>query len=363
MITHVGCLWRCAIVVLLLELAAGMAQPSAASELDAPLLREFGFDAQQQRALAAGAIVSADGEPAMQKELMGAVAMRLSVEPHEFARRIRTGLNVLADPKLCGFGTIEGAGRLSGRALAGEDENDDVWRSVAYMPSELSEAKQFARAGPGIAFNLSAEELVAVRRRFAGRALAPAEILERASAAWREVLAGRLRAYRELGTAGLASYDRGDSTSSPGDELRQGDTAPYVPVALAAFARGVDRFPELPQGIESYFFWKKTEIDDRPAFVLSHVMIEERADVVRFALREFYVSHTYNVLQQFGMASPTSDGSTMLVVINSTITDRLPGIFTSFARSIGEQRALSALEDYFLSIRLTLGADTWLSGG
>ncbi|QLH40191.1 MAG: hypothetical protein HWD60_16360 [Defluviicoccus sp.] len=42
MITHVGCLWRCAIVVLLLELAAGMARLSAASELDAPLLREFG---------------------------------------------------------------------------------------------------------------------------------------------------------------------------------------------------------------------------------------------------------------------------------------------------------------------------------
>lgn len=355
MITNVGCLWRCAIVVLLLELAAGMAQPSAASEFDVPLLREFGFDAQQQRALAAGAIVSADGEPAMQKELTGAVAMRLSVLPEELARRIRAGLNVLADPKIYAFGSIELSGAFSG--------DDDVWNGVAYAPPELTEAKQFARAQPGTAFNLSAEELTAVHQRFAGRTPAATETLVRASAAWREILAGRFRAYREFGTTGLAGYDRGGTTSWPGNELHHGDTAPYVPAALAAFVRTVDRFPALPPEIKSYFFWKKTEIDDRPAFVLSHVMIQEDTDAIRFALREFYVSHTYNVLQQFGMASPTSDGGTMLVVINSTITDRLPGIFTSFARSIGEQRALSALEDYFLNIRRSLGADTWLSGG
>ncbi|QLH40190.1 MAG: hypothetical protein HWD60_16355 [Defluviicoccus sp.] len=295
----------------------------------------------------------------MQKELMGAVAMRLSVLPEELARRIRTGLNVLADPKIYAFGSIELSGTLSG-TLSGDD---DVWHGVAYASSELSEAKQFARAEPGTAFNLSAEELTAVHQRFAGRTPASTETLARASAAWREILAGRFRAYREFGTAGLAGYDRGGTTSWPGNELHHGDTAPYVPAALAAFVRTVDRFPALPTEIKSYFFWKKTEIDDRPAFVLSHVMIQEDTDAIRFALREFYVSHTYNVLQQFGMASPTSDGGTMLVVINSTITDRLPGIFTSFARSIGEQRALSALEDYFLSIRRTLGADTWLSGG
>ncbi len=351
MIRHAGCLWRYVVVVLLLVLTAGPPTLSVASDPHVQLLQEFGIDKQQQRAISAGDIVSADGKPALQKELTGSVAMRLAVPPDELARQIRSGLNVLADPKVFGFAAIGPAG------------GDDVWRNIAYAPSELAEAKRFAQAEPGTAFNLSPGELAAVQRRFAGRRLSTNETLQAAAAAWREVLAGRVRAYRERGLDGLAGYDRGESTSLPGEELHDGDLAPYVPEALASFVRAVDRFPVLPPRIESYFFWKKTEIDDRPAFVLSHVMIEESGDAVRFALREFYVSHTYNVLQQFGMAMPTSDGGSTLVVINSTITDRLPSVFASLARTIGERRARSALEDYFISIRRMLAAEAPLSGG
>jgi hypothetical protein len=356
-ICHVG--WRALRFarVAVLALGAWLAAPVVVTadppqQPVPPALREFGFDAQQHRALATGAIVTADVRTAMHKELMGSVAMRLPIPPADLAHRIRSGINVMADPKMSAYAPIDRAGD----ALA--------WRGVVCSTAEVGEARALAETEPGTDFNLSTAEWAAVRAHFAGvRISSDDEVLAVASDIWRDVLAGRFRSYRDHGPAGLAGYDRGASTSLPGDEIRQGDSAPYVPSSLAAFVRAIDRFPALPPGIDSRFFWKKTEIDDRPAFVLAHVLVEERADGVRFALREFYVSHTYNVLQQLGLVLPTPDGGSIVLAINSTITDRLPGMFTSLARSIGERRSRAALEDYFASIRRAIGADTPLSGG
>ena len=109
------------------------------------------------------------------------------------------------------------------------------------------------------------------------------------------------------------------------------------------------RFPDRCRARSiSGFFWKKTEVDGRPTF-MSHVLLEEKSDVIAFVLREFYVGHSYNVLQQVGVALPR--GESIVLALNSTVTDRIPGFLGSVARAIGQRRAREALEAYFDGIR------------
>lgn len=79
-------------------------------------------------------------------------------------------------------------------------------------------------------------------------------------------------------------------------------------------------------------------------------MCWKRGRTASLVLREFYVGHSYNVLQQIGIALPQGEGSVILA-LNSTVTDAIPGVLGSLARAIGPGRAREALEDYFEGIR------------
>ena len=314
---------------------------------EAPSLRsvlsEFGLSAKHRKPLEDGAIVSVVAEPAFRKELTGAVAMRLPVRISEIAQRIRTGINITADPGMTEYAEI--------------DSETDLERA-AFSWTELAEALRLFHVHPGKEFNLSAAEIAVVGERLGvyPSARDGQNVSAEASAAFRMVLSGRVRAYRERGLAGLAAYDRGDgSSSSPGDELLRVRTA-FSPIpALAPLLRALDAFPRPPPStMDQRFYWKKTSVNDRPAFILAHVLLEERPNRVAFVLREFYVGHSYNVLQQIGIALPRGEGSVILA-LNSTVTDAIPAVLGSLARAIGQGRAREALEDYFEGIRSVIG--------
>jgi hypothetical protein len=116
-------------------------------------------------------------------------------------------------------------------------------------------------------------------------------------------------------------------------------------------ARALALYPAAqPPWLDSRFFWKKTQADGRPVFVLSHVLVGAADRATLFALREYYVGHSYNVLEQLGIAVPYDGGSLMLIV-NSTVTDRIAGPFGFIARPIGGHQARQALRAYFAGIR------------
>ena len=330
-----------AALILLSTYPAALADNEEALSLRS-VLSEFGLSAKHRKQLEDGAIVSVVAEPAFRKELTGAVAMRLPVRISEIAQRIRTGINITADPGMTEYGEID------------SEHNETDLERAAFSSTELEEALRLFHVHPGKELNLSAAEIAVVGERL-GVYPAPRDgrdVLAEASAAYRMVLAGRVRAYRERGLAGLAAYDRGDgSSSSPGDELLRVRTA-FSPIpALAPLLRALDAFPQPPPStMDQRFYWKKTSVNDRPAFVLAHVLLEERPNRVAFVLREYYVGHSYNVLHQIGVALPQGEGS-VVVALNSTVTDAIPAVLGSLARAIGRGRAREALEDYFEGIR------------
>jgi hypothetical protein len=320
------------------EAAAGESE-SASAELRAAFA-EFGFSEEQRRTVENGRIETIDGESAQPTELTSAVAARLPVAIARFADRLRDGIPITADPHLRAYARIDGGTTL------------DPWRDTVFGERERAEAMRLFRLEPGLAFNLSAAEIRGIRDALRGRQAAVGDALTAASDAYRTVLIGRFRAYRLRGLDGLAEYDRGEGeVSFPALQARRVGAMARAPARLAPLVTMLARFPRHEQGrFESRFYWKKTEIEDRPAFVLSHVVLEERPEAVFFALREYYVGHTYNVLQQFGLVLPWREGG-MLLVVNSTVTDRLDGIFGPLARAIGQRRSRDALQGYAEGLR------------
>ncbi len=204
-----------AALILLSTCPAAFADNEEAPSLRS-VLSEFGLSAKHREQLENGAIVSVAAEPAFHKELAGAVAMRLPVRISEIAQRIRNGINITADPGMTEYGEIDP-----------ELSRTDLERAV-FSSTELEEAMRFFHLHPGKEINLSAAEIASIRERLGVYPSARdwRDVVAEASAAYRIVLDGRVRAYRDRGLDGLAAYDRGDgSASSPGDELLRVRTA------------------------------------------------------------------------------------------------------------------------------------------
>lgn len=324
--------------ILVVWLWPGAAMPETADASLAALFADFGFDARERREVDAGEIVAIDAHAVLEGELSGAAAMRLPIPPAAVAHLLRDGLVILADRQRQAHARIDAG------------SGDAVWSAIRFGEGDEAEVERLERVEAGEAFNLSSAEIASVRQALNDSSGEPVDALALAAAAYRGVLAGRYLAYRGHGLRGLADYDRGEFLSSPAAELHHlGSRA--VPPAVRALARALEAYPAAqPSSLESLFFWKKTIVDGRPVFVLSHVLIDEGPERTTFALREYYVGHSYNVLQQLGLVVPYGDGSLMLAV-NSTMTDRIVGTFGVIARPIGRLQARDALRRYFAGIR------------
>lgn len=345
-----GCAFR--VLVCLLSLASA-AWPDAVCRAAAPAgdgdplratFRAFGFSAADQAAVEGGEIVTVDRQPVLPTELSAAVAVRVRPPLAAFTARLRDGILITADRELRAFADVTRPG-------------PSAWEDAAYSFEERTEALRLFRTDAGLDANLSPTEIQSIRnvlRPFfpSGRA-AEAQ----ASLAYRPILIGRMTAYRTRGLDGLADYDRDGEMSSPAQQLRSIDANPRLPERVQSIAAALERFPrDPPAGSESRFYWKRTEIADRPAFVLSHVLLLPGAAETRFGLVEFFASHTYNVLQNLGIAVPMEDG-TLVLMINSTVTDRIAGPFAAIARTVGQRRTRDALEAYFATIRAAAETD------
>ena len=317
------------------------AEPAGDADSPRTAFRAFGFSAAEQSSVEGGEIVSVDTPATQPSGLSAAVAMCVRLPLAAFTARVREGILITADGDLRAFAEVTRAGT-------------GAWDNASYTDGERAEALQLMRVEAGIDLNLSAAEIRSIRD--ALRPLSPPDRAAeaQASVAYRSVLIGRMDGYRTRGLDGLADYDRGREMSSPARQLRSIDADPRLPDPLRSLAAALDRFPrDQPAGSESRFYWKRTEIADRPAFVLSHVLLLPGPNETRFALVELFASHTYNVLQNLGVALPL-DGGTLVLMLNSTVTDRIAGPFGAIARVIGQARTRDALEAYFASIRAAL---------
>jgi hypothetical protein len=334
----------------LLPLALVLAGASAPGTiaLDS-ILAYLGFDAAAKQELLAGQIVSRRIQEGQERtELAISVAGLFSASLEEAQASVVRGDVFEVDRNVIEFG-----------ALSAWPPDPAEFAGVQFSAAEASDVTALLRFDGGSDFNLSREEIARFRK-LAGQdsdGSNPAA-REAVSAAYREVLLGRYRAYREKGLAGLAPYDRGKGrTIDPSETLRLAagasrffqENEPALHKAFVGFPAGD------AQGVEHFFYWIKQSVEGRPNFILSHRMLARRPGHAVVAERQYFVGHSFNTVQIVNAALPVEAGIAVVYTSRTSI-DQMAGVTGKVARPIAAGRVADRVRARFEAIRAREGA-------
>ena len=327
--------------VVMLGLACAFAAGARAAPPPSPdeVLSLLGFTAEEREALRRGEIVARDQAILREDHISAAVAMHLAVPVEALHLDALTGRNLVRDPNIAAVGSLQ-----NGAA---------AWQGQVFGAEEAAEARRLGEDRGGSDFNLSAAEAAAVETGLGAGSDSAAGPEARASALYREILLARQAAYRAEGLGAIAPYRRNGATLRPNTGLAAVSTSknfallgyfPDFTAALAGFPRA-----ERP-GVAHGHYWIKREIGGRPNYILVHQVVAGGADHAIFAMREYYVGHTYEALQFVMLALPAEGGS-LLVLVTSTFADRATGFFNDLARWFGQRRMRDDLRNHFEALK------------
>ena len=319
--------------------SCGVAEAAGPPTVDV-LLERLGYEKEDKAALLEGKIIATDLKKTRDDQLIAAVAVQLNAPVATLAENVRKGRNIENDTATIAFGKLDPQGGAEQFAQARYDKGDS--REIKSLVDVKSDGT----------FNLSKEEMAALKKALKGVKANAADAADKASAAYQEVLAGRFQAYVEKGLDGVANYEAG-AKLEPAKELRAAyeQAKPFMDEFFPAFGEALGQFPagQSPD-ISSDIFWIKRKVEGRPAFVLAHQMVQSGDDFLLLSQRQFFVGHTYESLQVVALAVPTEKGSAVFYV-NSAYTDKVTGFFGGVAQSVGQNRTKDDLTKYFENIR------------
>ena len=273
-----GVLTASAVTILLWSTSAAQAQPSADQVLTDVKIAE----ADKQRVLK-GEFVSATPSDVSDRDIAVAIVFLAKPSPDALVRQLLAGNLAKADPQVKALGTLSGDGALA---------------DLAALKISADEAKALARAKPGAALNLGTQEIAALG------ALTDTD-RDGVQKALHELLLARYRAYRAAGLEGITPYDRGGRiTDAAGDLRKATDSVTVLKKHIPAFHAAVLGYPRAtaPRTAER-FAWTLSDVNGKPAYILTHVMAAAEGDARVIVQRQYYVSSGYNAEQAVMSAS------------------------------------------------------------
>lgn len=294
-----------------------------------------GFEDADLERVWQGEIVSRSLAGRSEREIAIAVVMRLRESHRGFYERVRRGQLFEIDRTV----------------LFAEEIPPTSRGAAAFARLELEEAelRALGRAEPGGEFNLSRREIDTLRK---AASTGRDAVLD----AYREVLAGRLEAYREGGIEGVAPYAHGGrSEARPAHDLRLGiaslgGLADRCPTFYGSFAEFPDRSDP---NVEHQLFWAVQRIQDRPTVILSHWALQLHEEFAVVGERQFYVGQGYDALLG---AFALGEGESIVFYVNRTSTGQVTGLGSSVARALGGRMMLREVTQLFRQIRASVDA-------
>ncbi len=329
-------------LVLALFLAAGssaLAQNYKAPTFD-EVFQELGYSNADKQAVMNGEIVSIDYERTRDDQLVAAVALPVKASLAELAASLEDGRNIAGEKDTIAWGPVPTGEVSDFGALTYDDKDSGEVRSLVALKADSQ-------------FNFSREEREFLKEALKNVASRDPATIEKVSAAYRELLSRRTKAYMEGGLVAVAPYDHGGKELSPVDQLRveEEEGEGFMTRHFPTFWRALTNFPQdqLPD-ISSEFYWIKKNVEGRAAFVLMHQMVESRDDFLLVSQRQFYVGHNYESLQMVGLAMPSDSGS-MIFSVNAVFTNQITGFFSGMAQSVGQKRTRESMEKHFQAVQ------------
>lgn len=312
--------------------------PALAVSVD-DVLAAMPFSEADDQRIRNGELVSTRLTSSTNRELAVAMAFTMKTPPAAAVTAFRNSI-YRGDPKIIGWGRVDGAGTLTD------------FQKLTLGPQGADEAQKFLDATPGETLNLSTQEIAAfaaLKAQQPGAAQAQALVEQQL----RSMLLARLQAYRDGGLAAVAPYDRGAGRLlHPGEQLKDATTASS---ALNKFAGPVGQllldYPaSKPPQLDESFHWAVYDISGRPTVVLSHRMWTEVAGAAIMVDRLYYVSNGFNTEQALGGFVGVPEG-TMVFYANRTSTDQVDGFGSAAKRAIGDHMMENDLSATFQKLR------------
>lgn len=331
-----------AVVFLALSAPAIMAQKVTADEVF-----DLGFGAGQKKAFDNGEVISSGYKELSDKELALFMAVMLPAPVEKVREFSRSGESLNVNKDLVAHGILAG------------DDITGFLAGAGYQGDEVKEIDKLLAVEPGSTFNLSAAEMArfaALRETFGKGCSKDAACAKAVMDEYRDILAGRLKAYQAGGMAAIDAYTRGSKSSSPAEELQTAGANPRL--LKKAYPEVYNAMVNYPAGdqsqIQSTFMWLKQVVQDRPTFILSHRMVFEDEGMVYRLERQFYVGQSYNSLMIVIGVFPAGD-KTALFYLNRTSTDQVAGFMSGTRHSVGRKMMEKEVRKQFDGALASLG--------
>ena len=178
---------------------------------------------------------------------------------------------------------------------------------------DRKEIQHYLKAAPGLDLNLSAAEISDWQALGKSANVTTAQ----AEALLKKHLHSRYASYRNKGLANASSYLRKDGTSAaPGEELRKTETDKTgLQSVLSDFYRAWLQYPDVqPAGLTGDdYFWLKLTVEGRPVFALSHRLVSRSDDLQVVGIRDFYVSHFFDIAQGIAATIKLENGEYLFI--------------------------------------------------
>jgi hypothetical protein len=300
----------------------------------------MGFGAGDRAKLEAGEIVSTEIEETTEKQLAVALALKVPATLEDVAASVAEGTTLEANKAIKAHGEID-------PAQAGE-------AAFAAITLDAGEVERLLEVEPGSELNLSSDEIAVFQDLAQQYDASDPAAADAVNAAWRQVLAGRLQAYLDGGLDGIAPYDRGGDSSSAAEDLKAAaEGSKLVQQAVPELYQAFLAYPnQSVADVEHRFFWTEQVADDRPVYVLTHRMAQQRPDMLVVLSRDFYVSHSFNASQGAAGALPV-EGGVVIFYGNRTSSDQVAGFMSGMRHEIGRGMMRDSLVAAMEDIRAT----------
>jgi hypothetical protein len=230
---------------------------------------------------------------------------------------------------------------LQGQGLINTASPGASFNGISLGDNDRDEIRHYLDVEPGYGLNLSGDEIAAMQAlRGAAQPDQVEELLE-------EILHARYLAYRKDGLAGAKPYAREKGADvSPGLELRKTEENmqglhELYPDFHNAWLRYPRKQPEDIVGDD--YFWVKLNIDERPAFILSHRLASRNADMHLVGIRDYYVSHFFDVSQRVAVVTRLDSGDDILIYVERAWVDYWSGM-ASLRKKVGRKVMQTQME-------------------
>lgn len=223
---------------------------------------------------------------------------------------------------------------LVDQQLIDADLHEKSFAAITIGSNDRNEVQHYLDAQPGFGLNLSTAEIAALQ------ALKGADDPDQVETLLEDMLHARYLSYRSNGLAGAQPYAREKGADvSPGEELRkteknmQGlhELYPDFHNAWLSYPRNV---PDDIVGDD--YFWVKLTIDERPAFILSHRLIANSENMHLVGIRDYYISHFFDVSQRVAVVARLESGKHILIFVERAWVDYWSS-FASLGKKIGHK--------------------------